>query len=273
MKSRILIKLGGSSLQNAGTLKELAVLIKGFQKDNYQIVVVHGGGPAINEELTKRGIQWKFINGQRQTTPEMISVIEEVLAVKVNSMLVQLLNAAGLEAYGLSGAHEQTLLCTQANEELMQVGKIETVNTAAIEAALEISNAALTVVAPIGVGSQGEKYNINADWAATQIAKALKVEKLIFLTDQDGILDQDKKLVGTATSAKVNEMIKSGVISGGMYTKVMTMMSALEAGIEQVRVLNASQASLILKSDSTGTLLVKELVKKDQDASWKQSVI
>ncbi|MEQ1722815.1 MAG: acetylglutamate kinase [Pseudobdellovibrio sp.] len=256
--NRILIKLGGSSLQNANTLKQLILLIQGLHAQNKQVVVVHGGGPAINLELTARGITWQFINGQRQTTPEMMSVIEDVLAVKVNSSLVDILTAAGIVAYGHSGAHQQTLVCTQANAELMQVGKIETVNIEAVETILNLG--AVPVIAPIGIGEKGEKYNINADWAATKLAMALQVEKLIFLTDQNGILNEKSELVTVATPSLINEMIESGVITGGMYTKVLTMVEALKSGVGSVQVLNAVNASDLLSKTSVGTLLIDEVV-------------
>lgn len=253
---RILIKLGGSSLQNPSTIKELVKLVKGLQLEDYRVVIVHGGGPAINQELTSRGITWQFINGQRQTTPEMMSVIEEVLAVKINSMLVDILRAADVQAYGLSGAQNKTLFCTQANAELMQVGSIQNVNVEDIENVICNEADSVAVIAPIGVGSENEKYNINADWAATKIAVALQVEKLIFLTDQNGVLDANKELVKVLTPQLTNEMIEAGIISGGMFTKVNTMLSGLREGIGQVRVLNAGAAGELLKTPDMGTVLI-----------------
>lgn len=255
MKKKIVIKLGGSSLENPGTVQELVALTSGYRKNNYDVILVHGGGPAINQELTRRGIEWKFINGQRQTTAEMMDVIEEVLAKKINSMLVSLLVAADIPAVGISGVQDKTLLCTQANAELMQVGKIETVNTEALEKILRLEFSPTPVIAPLGVDLENEKYNINADWAAAKIAIALQADKLIFLTDQNGILDQHKQLVHQVTPQLIHKMIEAEVISGGMYTKVMTMMTALESGIQQVRVLNANVASQLLMNDEIGTLL------------------
>lgn len=257
MKKKILIKLGGSSLQNPGTLQELVTLTRGYRENNYDVILVHGGGPAINQELTARGIQWQFINGQRQTTPEMMGVIEDVLASKINSMLVETLKDAGIAAVGLSGAQQKTLFCTQANAELMQVGQVEDVNPVLINASLLAAENPVPVIAPIGIGAQGEKYNINADWAAAKIAIALQAEKLIFLTDQNGILNQDKELVQEAVPPLLHQMIEEGVISGGMYTKVMTMMTALLSGIQQVRVLNANVASHLLTRENVGTLLAQ----------------
>ena len=255
MKQRIVIKLGGSSLQNPETVLQLAALVRGYQKRRYQVVIVHGGGPAINAELTKRGIQWQFINGQRQTTPEMMAVVNHVLAGVVNSRLVERLQSAEIFSVGLSAADERILFCTQANAELMQVGQVESVDTTAIEKSLGNSIDRVPVIAPVGFGASGEKYNINADWAATKIAIALSAKKLIFLTDQSGILDAKKELVKRANPRRIDKMITDGTISGGMFTKVQAMMTALESGVKQVRVLHASYAALALNSEPVGTIL------------------
>jgi acetylglutamate kinase len=207
MKPVVVIKLGGSSLHYSETILQLAALVRGYQKRRYRVVLVHGGGPAINEELTRQNIKWQFINGQRQTTPEMMKVIEEVLAKKVNGILVNALKLAGVSALGLSGADSEILICSQANEELMCVGKVETVNTAGLVEILNQFGGKVPVIAPIGYGLEGERYNINADWAACQIAVALDAKKLIFLTDQTGILDQEKQLVPKASSYMISQMI------------------------------------------------------------------
>lgn len=254
-KQRIVIKLGGSALQNSETVLQLSELVRGLQNRGFQVVVVHGGGPAINAELTKRGITWQFINGQRQTTPEMMAVVNHVLAGVVNSELVHRLQASGLFALGLSAADEKILFCTQANSELMQVGKIEAVDTTMIEKVLANTIDRVPVIAPVGYGSSDEKYNINADWAATNIAMALKANQLIFLTDQLGILDAHKKLIQQADQVLINELITDGTISGGMFTKVQAMMMALNAGVEKVRVLHASHAALALNAEPVGTIL------------------
>ncbi len=268
MKQKIVIKLGGSSLESPETLKELATLVRGYHSKNYNVVVVHGGGPAINKELMSRRIEWKFINGQRQTTQEMIEVIELVLAKKVNSMIVNDFRKSDIPAVGLSGAKDKILFCVQSDPELMQVGKVKRVNIESIEAAFTGAVNATPVVAPIGFGVNDEKYNINADWAAAQIAIAVKARKLIYLTDQKGILDENKKLVPKANSEIINKMIESGVIAGGMYTKVMAMIAALNEGVKKVQVLQATEASQLLNSNKKiGTLLINDEVvstKKDE---------
>lgn len=261
MKSVIVVKLGGSSLQNPETLLQLAELVRGFQKRAYRLVLVHGGGPAINAELIRKNIKWQFINGQRQTTPEMMLVIDDVLAKYVNGALVNQLKKAGIAAMGFSGADDKILFCSRANEELICVGKVESVQTSGLKEVLSQFGARVPVIAPIGFGENGEKYNINADWAACQIAIALNAKKLIFLTDQTGILDQNKQLVPKANSLEIKRMIADGTINGGMLTKVRSMMTALNAGVKYVSVLHASAASQALKANPVGTLL-KEINKE-----------
>ncbi len=292
-KQRIVIKLGGSALDNPATLQELAVLVKGYQKRRYNVVIVHGGGPAINEELTARGISWKFVDGQRQTTPEMMNVIEEVLADKVNSQIVGFLRDSKIRATGLSGAKHNILSCVQLNAELMQVGKVEKVDTAAIEACFQTIPGSVPVIAPIGTGkvpgsfsgthcitekvpadqAGARTFNVNADWAATQIAIALGAKKLIFLTDQTGILDGDKQLVKKVNARMIQKMIDDGVVSGGMCTKVRAMMVALIEGVKQVRVLNAANASQLLDAlpndERLGTLLVDPNAHQMKEAVYE----
>ncbi len=257
MKKRIVIKLGGSALENTDTLKQLAVLVKGFQKRRYAVVLVHGGGPAINHELTRQGITWKFIDGQRQTTFAMMSVIENVLATDVNSKIVESLRADQVQAIGLSGSKHKILFCSQASAELQRVGKVDFVEISAIENSFLRSAQLVPVVAPIGIDSEGLTYNINADWAATQIAIALGADKLIFLTDQNGILNADQQLVAKASVQLMNEMIETGIIHGGMSTKVKAMITAVRMGIKYVRVMHASQASQLLMDVKIGTLLIQ----------------
>lgn len=250
--NKVVIKLGGAALQNIETLEKLSLMVKDLILQGMSPVIIHGGGPAINHELTLRGISWKFINGQRQTTPEMMKVIEEVLAIDVNNLIVGELIKFGVHAIGLSGARDQILFCSQIDSELGQVGKVEEINLTAIHAHPEL----IPVIAPIGFGAQGEKYNINADWAAAKLAVAMGAQKLIFLTDQNGILNGEGELIEVATSNLIQQMIDSGVIHGGMFTKVMTMISALDQGIGEVHVMNALLAHQY-RQQSLGTRLVE----------------
>ena len=254
-KPLVVLKLGGSALQDPAVLSEVTRTIRDYRHYGYQVVLVHGGGPAINQELTRRGITWQFINGQRQTTPEMMQVIEEVLFGQMNQSLVDELNREGIPAVGFSGVEHETLFCTQASIELGQVGVIQKVNPMLLKQALAQKEELVPVIAPIGIGRFGEKYNINADWAACKIASALKADKLIFLTDQFGILDQEGVLISKIDAQQLWSLIENKVVTGGMYTKVLTVLDALKSGVAQVRVMSGRQAIDGLWSDFVGTVV------------------
>ncbi len=248
--SRVVIKLGGASLQDETVLATFTTALKEYRKYGYQVIVVHGGGPAINKELTNRNIQWNFYQGQRITTPEMIGVIEEVLHGKVNAQLVQHLQNEGIPATGVSGAENNTLFCSQASIQLGLVGNIEHVNTESIEKAMLSS---VPVISTIGVGQKGEKYNINADWAASRIASALGAKYLIFLTDQKGILNEGMDLIPELSISGLHTLIEEEIVQGGMLTKTKTILSALENGVKAVRVMNGKDCAKGLWSNHVGT--------------------
>lgn len=248
----VVIKLGGASLLDPNTQAEVVNAIREYRKYDYDVVLVHGGGPAINAELTKQNISWSFVNGQRVTTPEMISVIHDVLFNTVNADLVNRLSDADIPAIGLSGAESQLLFCSQASPELGLVGQVDMVSTQKINDIIEKNY--VPVIAPVGLGLNGEMYNINADWAAAKIASALKATKLIFLTDQNGILDADKNLIEFADHEALQNLLKTETVSGGMYTKVLTVVEALNSGVSQVRILRGTQACDGLWSDEVGTM-------------------
>lgn len=236
--STILIKLGGAALQDAALVNSICEDLIRIRSVGVSVVLVHGGGPAINEELTRRGIQWSFIEGQRVTTPEMMDVIEMTLCGLVNRRIVRALNAAGVKAVGFSGTDAGTLICKQADERMGRVGQIEKVNTALIKAVLNLQNdmgaPAIPVIAPIGLGKDGVAFNVNADWAASRIASALGVTKILFLTDQDGILDKNQKLVPELDASELENLIETGVVSGGMLAKARTIVHALKHKVTEI---------------------------------------
>jgi acetylglutamate kinase len=184
----------------------------------------------------------------------MINVIESVLFGQINAELVADLNEGGVPAIGLSGAKNNLLHCKQASAELGQVGVVEEVNAEFVNALLAPEKNVVPVIAPIGIGEDGELFNINADWAAAKIASRLKAKKLIFLTDQNGILDQNKKLIEHTDYVQLQQLIDNGTVSGGMYTKVQTVVDALNHGVAQVRILRGTQAYDGLWSDFVGTM-------------------
>lgn len=249
------IKLGGAALKDDSVVLEICRELASLQKSGsplVPLVIVHGGGPAINEELTSKGITWEFVRGQRVTTDVMMDVIETVLSGKVNKKLVRTLNHSQVRAVGLSGTDARMLQCEMLSPELGRVGEVKSVNTSAIEALL---SAGLTpVISPIGVGSDGKAFNVNADFAACRIAEALGAEKLIFLTDQDGILDADKKLISEINSMGLQNLISTEVVQGGMLAKTQTILHALSNGVSKVQVLNGRTPRILTSATPVGTL-------------------
>lgn len=254
---KILIKVGGASLQDETVISQVAEAVKQYRKYGYEVVLVHGGGPAINQELVRKGISWTFVDGQRVTTIEMMDTIEMVLNGLVNGKIVRALNALGIPAMGLSGGDGQTLLCTQAAKELGLVGLIQEVNTGLIEGIMNIGKRHLDkpvpVVAPLGVSSDGQPFNINADWSASRLAQALKVKQLLFFTDQTGILDSEGRVISEIREEQLQKLVDDRVVTGGMLTKVLTILDALRGGIDVVRVLNSKDALKGLWTDEVGT--------------------
>ena len=266
----ILIKLGGAALQDASLVKSLCEDISLIHSVGINLILVHGGGPSINKELEARGIKWEFVNGLRITTPEMMDIIEMVLCGQVNHRIVRALNQSGVRAIGLSGADASLLQCKQADPQLQQVGLIEKVDISSIQALMNhqntnpntsnLTNAStsqasplIPVIAPVGVGKKGEAYNINADWAASRIAEALKIKKVFFLTDQDGILDAQNNLISELDAGQLESLIEQGVIKGGMLAKAQTIIYALRHGVKDVHIINARRPHGLIEELFTDT--------------------
>jgi acetylglutamate kinase len=256
--SRVLIKLGGASLQDETAFAEITQALKQYLKYNYQVAVVHGGGPAINAELTRRGITWEFIDGQRVTTPEMMDVIEMVLSGSINKKLVRYMNSHGLPAVGFSGVDRQTLLCEKASPELGLVGVVQEVAATWLNSFVKSDQLTVPVIAPIGCGALGESYNINADWAASSLAVGLEADYLIFLTDQEGILDSQGQRIHQLTAENLRHLLAAQTVTGGMATKVRAILHALDHGVKAVRVLNTKSAVHGLWSDLVGTWCLQQ---------------
>jgi acetylglutamate kinase len=247
----LVVKLGGSVLQDDALLESICEDIAVIRKVGVAVVLVHGGGPAINEELKHKGITWEFVDGLRVTTPAMMEVVEMVLCGKVNRRIVRALTAAGLKAVGFSGADDATLVCKKTDERLGQVGTVERVGTQLIESVLNMQDErgvrGVPVIAPIGLGRDGLAYNINADWAASRIASAIGVTKMLFLTDQDGILDSDGKLLPELDAAEVEQLIEDGTVKGGMLAKAQTILHALNNKVTDVHILNARRPNALIE--------------------------
>ena len=205
------------------------------------VVLVHGGGKEINKFLDKLNIQREFINGLRYTDEDTMEVVQMVLAGKVNKDLVSKINSKGGNALGLCGIDSNMLLCEklQGEIDLGYVGKIKKVNSKVIDDCLK--DGYISVIATIGVDEEGNSYNVNGDLAASAIAKELKAEKLILLTDVPGLLREpsmDESLISEIRKDEIHTLFEDGTISGGMIPKINCCLDALESGVKRVHILD-----------------------------------
>ncbi len=239
----IVVKFGGNAMIDE-KLKEMfaedVVLTKYI---GMSPVVVHGGGPQINEVMDKMGKKPVFIEGIRITDGETMDIVEMVLGGKINKELVNRINQHGGNAVGLTGKDGGLIQARKlrrprksAGIDRGLVGEVESISPNIIRS-LE-QNRFIPVIAPIGVDNKGKTYNINADTAAGAIAATLKAEKLIFLTDVKGILGKDGKLISTLTRKQALQLIKSGVITSGMLPKVRACLEALDGGVKKTHIID-----------------------------------
>ena len=271
----IVIKYGGSAMVDKTARKQFIKDVVLMKYIGINPVIVHGGGPEINEMLQKIGKESKFIAGNRVTDGETVEIVEMVLSGKVNKGIVADINKYGGKAVGISGKDDNMILVRQKyieeksenNGETKKidigfVGEIENINTEIIKV-LEKSDY-IPVISSIGTDKNGQTYNINADYVAGEIAGKLNADRMIFLTDVDGILldYHDKQtLIDEIDVYHVNKLIEKGVISGGMLPKVNTCLKAIEKGVENVVILNGKlEHSLLLElftDEGAGTLIKK----------------
>ncbi|ADC69129.1 TPA: acetylglutamate kinase [Methanocaldococcus jannaschii] len=238
-------------------------------------VVVHGGGPEINKAMEKMGKKPEFVHGLRVTDEETLDIVEMVLAGKINGDIVSKLSKFGGKAVGLSGKSGRIILAkkklkkikTEKGEEievdLGRVGETVEVNTELLE--ILINNGYIPVVSPIGLDEKGEAYNLNADTVAGDIAGALKAEKLILITDVDGIMDDinnPETLHRKLTASELKEMIEDGRIKGGMIPKAESALYALEHGVKSVHIINGKIPHALLleifTEEGIGTMITRD---------------
>lgn len=246
-----LIKVGGALLQDPAKLSQLCEDLALMRAAGISLIIVHGGGAAINQELDGKGIKWTFHEGQRVTSPEMMSVVEMVLCGKINGSVIRTLNGSGVKAIGLSGAAGGLLQCSYMNPLLGEVGQIDKVNTEVLEGYMESQKKSMQgyipVIAPMGVTGGGKPLNVNADWACSVIAQAMGIRKVIYLTDQDGILDKDGKVISELDLRGLDRLIETETVKGGMLAKTRTIMKALESGVEQIHIINGSRPHALIE--------------------------
>ena len=234
--SIVVIKLGGHAISSDKAMKSFARDIVLMHQCNLKPVIVHGCGPMINEMLDKLNIQTKFVEGKRVSTPETVDVVEMVLSGKVNKTIVQAINSQGGKAVGLSGKDANLLQCKQVNKLLGMVGDPYSVNADVIHSLIE--NDFIPVIAPLGSGENGETYNVNGDTAAGAIAGGLKADRLLLLTDVDGVKDKDGDVLTNLSAEQVNKMTKNNIIVGGMIPKTQTALDAISDGVRAVVIMD-----------------------------------
>ncbi|MBI5696347.1 MAG: acetylglutamate kinase [Nitrospirae bacterium] len=243
------IKYGGNAMVAEDLKESFARDVVLMKYIGINPVIVHGGGPQISKTMERMGLKPKFVSGYRVTDTETMDIVEMVLGGKVNKEIVNLINANGGRAVGLTGKDGGLILAkkklmkknspeTGAPEilDLGLIGEVERVDAKILEA-LD-AGGFIPVIAPVGVGAQGETYNINADLVAGSIAAALSASKLILMTDTEGILDGKGKLITALTKKKVEKLIKDDVITGGMLPKVAACFDALGGKVGKVHIID-----------------------------------
>jgi len=267
----MVIKYGGNAMVDTALKDSFARDIVLMKSVGMNPVVVHGGGPQIGQHLKKIGKESQFVAGMRVTDSETMDIVEMVLGGLVNKEIVNLINRKGGNAVGLTGkdgdlirAKKLTNFAQNAPElkaseiiDIGHVGEVESIDPAVIS--MLVSGHFIPVVAPIGVGADGQSYNINADLVAGKLAEVLKAEKLILLTNTTGLLDKDGNLLTGMTAAQVDELIADGTISGGMLPKIGSALDAVKSGVNTAHIIDGRvQHAVLLEiftDEGVGTLI------------------
>lgn len=255
----LVVKYGGNAMTDAAMKKSVMTDLVLLRQIGIKVVLVHGGGPEIDDALKAVGHSSKFVDGQRYTDGKTMEIVQMVLAGKVGKELVNTIELCGGSAIGLSGIDGHMIEAEQLDEKLGMVGKITSVNTKPITLALEAGF--IPVISTIGCDAAGNIYNINADAVAARLAGELKAKSLITMTDTSGILrdkDDPKSLISVINVSDAPRLIKEGVISGGMIPKVNCCVEAIRRGVKRVFIIDGrvSHSLLIetLSDEGIGTM-------------------
>jgi acetylglutamate kinase len=261
----IVVKYGGNAMTDEQLKRSFAHDVVLLKLVGMNPVVVHGGGPQIDEQLARIGKKGEFVQGMRVTDAETMDIVEMVLGGQVNKEVVTLINQAGGKAVGLTGqdgafVHAKKMFLADKDNgriDIGQVGEIASIDPKVIWA-LE-QGGFIPVVAPIGVGEDGQSYNINADLVAGKLAEVLKAEKLVVLTNTPGVLDRGGKLLTGLTPKKIDALVVDGTLSGGMLPKISSALDAARNGVKSVHIIDGrvEHAVLleILTDEGVGTLI------------------
>jgi acetylglutamate kinase len=263
----IVVKFGGNAMVDTALQADFARDVVLLKLVGMNPVVVHGGGPQIEKVLKDLDIKSEFVQGMRVTDEATMDVVEMVLGGAVNKDIVTLINKAGGKAVGLTGQdgafiRARKLMMPSKEDpsrflDIGQVGEIESIEPSVITA-LE-AGGFIPVVAPIGVGAEGESFNINADLVAGKLAEVLRAEKLVLLTNTPGVLDEQGKLLTGVTPRQIDEMVANGTLSGGMLPKISSALEAARSGVKAVHIIDGRvpHALLleVLTDQGVGTLI------------------
>ena len=267
------IKYGGHAMENEELKASFAQDIVLLKYVGINPVVVHGGGPQIDSVLEKMGITSRYVRGMRVTDQATLDIVEMVLVGKVNKEIVNLMNQHGGMAVGLSGkdgalilAKKMNMTVASANGETPEiidigmVGEIIGINPRVIESLDQ--NKFIPVIAPVGVGKDGETYNINADLVAGEVAEALHAEKLILMTDVEGVKDKRGAFLSTLKENQARKMIQEGIVGSGMIPKVECCINALKGGVEKTHIIDGRVKHAVLLEIFTKEGVGTEVVRK-----------
>ena len=264
----VVIKYGGNAMINEDLKNRVMEDITLLKFIGLNPIVVHGGGPDISKALHDKGVQSRFINGLRVTDKATVDVAQQVLIGKTNKEIVKLLNTKGGRAIGISGldgsfieCEKQTTIVDGEEKDLGYVGKIIHVKRCILD--LLCNDQWIPVIAPIGTDQDGNSYNINADTVASEVAAAVEAEKLMLLTDVEGIKDKDGNIIYEAGRDRIEEMIADGTINGGMIPKVKGCLNAIENGVTGVHIIDGRIPHCLLLEIFTKTG-IGTLIKSDK---------
>jgi acetylglutamate kinase len=253
----VVVKFGGHAMGDDAAMDEFARDIVLMQMVGVNPVIVHGGGPMINEKLDALGIKSEFVNGKRVTDAATVEVVEMVLSGLVGKRIVQAINRQGGKAVGLSGKDANLMVCKQTNPDLGFVGTPDKMDASILRDLFE--KGTIPVIAPIGAGHNGETFNVNGDTAAGAIAAALKADRLLLLTDVEGVKNKSGDVLTELTSQSIRDMIADGTIAGGMIPKTETALLAIDGGVRGVVILDGRAPNACLlelyTSHGAGTLI------------------
>ena len=240
----VVIKLGGHAMGSDEGMDSFARDVVLMRQVGVNPVIVHGGGPMINDMLARLGVTSEFVNGKRITDETTVEVVEMVLSGRVGKRIVQAINRQGGRAVGLSGKDANLITCVQSDPALGFVGEPSEVDPDVLTRLAE--DGFIPVVAPLGASKSGQTLNINGDTAAGAIAGALKADRLLLLTDVAGVKDSSGEVVTELSAAQINALIDDGTIAGGMIPKVQTALHALEKGTRAAVILDGRAANACL---------------------------